>query len=264
FSALVRKIWNPRAFKGQVSPHELVQEVSNASRKRFKLIEQNNAIDFMSWFLNTLHKDLGGTKKKNSSVIYKYFQGEVKVDSQPAGMPTEKDTTFNPNKDISTSNTPFLFLALDLPPVPLYQDEKERDIVPQVPLTTILSKFDGKKVQEVSNQLKRYSITRLPQYLILHIKRFTKNSWTSEKNPTIVNFPIKNIDMANFSSDPDMATLGNHYDLLANICHEGESEKGAYKVHVRHRGTEQWYQVQDLIVEEIMPQMIFMSESYIQ
>lgn len=197
-------------------------------------------------------------------------------------MPTEKDTTFNPNKDISTSNTPFLFLALDLPPVPLYQDEKERDIVPQVPLTTILSKFDGKKVQEVSNQLKRYSITRLPQYLILHIKRFTKNSWTSEKNPTIVNFPIKNIDMANcktnphvvctklihskhlVSSDPDMATLGNHYDLLANICHEGESEKGAYKVHVRHRGTEQWYQVQDLIVEEIMPQMIFMSESYIQ
>ncbi|CAO3675358.1 unnamed protein product [Rhizopus stolonifer] len=160
-------------------------------------------------------------------------------------MPTEKDTTFNPNKDISTSITPFLFLALDLPPVPLYQDEKERDIVPQVPLTTILSKFDGKKVQEVSNQLKRYSITRLPQYLILHIKRFTKNSWT-------------------ISSDPDMATLGNHYDLLANICHEGESEKGAYKVHVRHRGTEQWYQVQDLIVEEIMPQMIFMSESYIQ
>lgn len=67
FSALVRKIWNPRAFKGQVSPHELVQEISNASRKRFKLTEQSNAIDFLSWFLNTLHKDLGGTKKKNSS-----------------------------------------------------------------------------------------------------------------------------------------------------------------------------------------------------
>jgi U4/U6.U5 tri-snRNP-associated protein 2 len=33
---------------------------------------------------------------------------------------------------------------------------------------------------------------------------------------------------------------------------------------VRHRGTDQWYQIQDLIVEEIMPQMIFLSESYIQ
>ncbi|KAI9276171.1 hypothetical protein BY458DRAFT_506581 [Sporodiniella umbellata] len=198
FGALVRKIWNPRAFKGQVSPHELVQEISNASRKRFKLTEQNNAIDFMSWFLNTLHKDLGGTKKKNSSVIYKYFQGEVKVDSQPAGMPTEKDMTFNPNKEVTTTTTPFLFLALDLPAVPLYQDEKKKAVnVPQVPLTTILSKFDGRKVQEVSNQLKRYNITQLPQYLILHIKRFAKNSWTNEKNPTIVTFPIKNIDMAN-------------------------------------------------------------------
>ena len=93
--------------------------------------------------------------------------------------------------------SPFLFLALDLPPVPLYQDERERDIVPQVPLTTILSKFDGKRVQEVSNELKRYSITRLPQYLILHIERFTKNNWTNEKNPTIVNFPIKHLDMSN-------------------------------------------------------------------
>ncbi|KAG1055210.1 hypothetical protein G6F46_010776 [Rhizopus delemar] len=268
FSALVRKIWNPRAFKGQVSPHELVQEISNASRKRFKLTEQSNAIDFLSWFLNTLHKDLGGTKKKNSSIIYQYFQGEVKVESQEPGLPTEKDALakFNPNRAITTTTSPFLFLALDLPPVPLYQDERERDIVPQVPLTTILSKFDGKRVQEVSNQLKRYSITRLPQFLILHIKRFTKNSWTNEKNPTIVNFPIKNIDMSNFSSDPETDTLGAHYDLLANISHEGESGpgKGAYKVHVRHRGTEQWYQIQDLIVEEIMPQMIFMSESYIQ
>lgn len=60
--------------------------------------------------------------------------------------------------------------------------------------------------------------------------------------------------------------VNTHYDLLANICHEGKPEagEGTYKVHVRQRGTEQWYQIQDLIVEEILPQMIFLSESYIQ
>ena len=53
---------------------------------------------------------------------------------------------------------------------------------------------------------------------------------------------------------------------MANICHEGKpgAGEGTYKVHVRHRGTGQWYQIQDLIVEEIIPQMIFLSESYIQ
>lgn len=69
FSTLVRKIWNPRAFKGQVSPHELLQEIVYASDKKFKLAEQSDPLEFLSWFLNTLHKDLGGTKKQNSSML---------------------------------------------------------------------------------------------------------------------------------------------------------------------------------------------------
>lgn len=88
FGALVRKMWNPRAFKGQVSPHELLQvcvytekamlatisyvhwqEISNASEKKFKLTQQSDPIEFMSWFLNTLHKDLGGTRKRTSSKL---------------------------------------------------------------------------------------------------------------------------------------------------------------------------------------------------
>ncbi|KAI8354167.1 hypothetical protein BD560DRAFT_438335 [Blakeslea trispora] len=268
FGALVRKMWNPKAFKGQVSPHELLQEISNASQKKFKLTEQSNAIDFLSWFLNTLHKDLGGNRKKNSSIIYRQLQGEVKIESQeftPNGTGSDAALlNFSSTKPTNTTQTPFLFLALDLPPAPLYQDEKEKDIIPQVPLTTILSKFNGVKVQEVGNQMRKYSIVRLPQFLIFHIKRFSKNNWSSEKNPTIVNFPIKNIDMSHFTSDPNVETLGAYYDLVANICHEGKPESGSYKVHVRHRGTGQWYQIQDLIVEEIMPQMIFLSESYIQ
>lgn len=68
------------------------------------------------------------------------------------------------------------------------------------------------------------------------------------------------------TNDKTVETLGSYYDLLANICHDGKPEagQGTYKVHVRHRGSDQWYQIQDLIVEEVMPQMIFLSESYIQ
>ncbi|KAI8388815.1 uncharacterized protein BYT42DRAFT_492397 [Radiomyces spectabilis] len=271
FGALVRKMWNPKAFKGQVSPHELLQEISNASHKRFKLTEQSNAIDFLSWFLNTLHRDLGGTKKRNSSIICRTFQGEVQIESQsisPAeASPDKADLlSFDEDREITTTRTPFLFLALDLPPAPLYQDEAEKNIIPQVPLVNILAKYDGKRVQESANQKRRYHITRLPRYLIFHIKRFNKNNWTSEKNPTIVNFPIKNIDMAAFATDPEAEKIGTHYDLLANISHEGKPDagEGSYKIQVRHTGTQQWYQIQDLIVEEIMPEMIFLSESYIQ
>lgn len=49
--------------------------------------------------------------------------------------------------------------------------------------------------QEVGNTLKRYKLLKLPNYLIFNAKRFNKNNWSHEKNPTIVNFPIKNVDM---------------------------------------------------------------------
>ncbi|CAN0115809.1 unnamed protein product [Phaeothamnion confervicola] len=64
------------------------------------------------------------------------------------------------------------------------------------------------------------------------------------------------------------------YDLVANICHdsppgqgkEGQMdplEGGSYRVHVRNRAADQWYEVQDLHVQESMPQLIGLSESYI-
>ncbi|KAG9303122.1 hypothetical protein G9A89_005080 [Geosiphon pyriformis] len=269
FSTLVRKIWNPRAFKGQVSPHELLQEISNASDKRFKLAEQSDPVEFLSWFLNALHKDLGGTRKRDSSIIYKIFQGELKLEQQSVIVKEKADEEerllFDFDREIRTTTNPFLYLTLDLPPPPLFQDEVEKNIIPQVSLNTILTKFDGRSSQESGGMLRRYHLKRLPNYLVFHIKRFTKNNWAAEKNPTIVNFPIKNIDMREYLEDPD-TDIGTFYDLIANICHEGKPGKGngIYKVHVQHRGKDQWYQIQDLIVEEINAQMIFLSESYIQ
>jgi hypothetical protein len=71
---------------------------------------------------------------------------------------------------------------------------------------------------------------------------------------------------------PDL--LADKYDLVANITHEnpadvgreGQSdplEEGSYKCHVQHRGTKQWYEMQDLHAQEIMAQQIALSESYL-
>lgn len=71
---------------------------------------------------------------------------------------------------------------------------------------------------------------------------------------------------------PDL--LADKYDLVANITHESQADvgregqhdplqDGSYKCHVQHRGTKQWYEIQDLHVQEIMPQLIGLSESYL-
>ena len=61
---------------------------------------------------------------------------------------------------------------------------------------------------------KRYVITRMPPYLMFHVKRFKKNKFRYEKNPTIVNFPISNLEMkqccassANGDDNADFGTM---------------------------------------------------------
>lgn len=44
-----------------------------ASKKRFRIGAQSDPVEFMSWFLNTLHSELR-MSKKSSSIIYECFQ----------------------------------------------------------------------------------------------------------------------------------------------------------------------------------------------
>ena len=64
------------------------------------------------------------------------------------------------------------------------------------------------------------------------------------------------------------------YDLIANVTHESaagttrDKESTVYKVHLRAGAgggdNERWFQIQDLIVEEIRKEMIFLGETVLQ
>ena len=41
FGELIRKLWNPRAFKAHVSPHEMLQAAVLCSEKKFQIIKQS-------------------------------------------------------------------------------------------------------------------------------------------------------------------------------------------------------------------------------
>jgi len=87
-----------------------------------------------------------------------------------------------------------------------------------------------------------------------------------EKNPTIVNFPVKSIEFGDLLTEEVKAQHkeGTTYDLMANIVHDGKPDAGSYKVHVLHKGSGKWYEMSDLYVTEILPQMITLTEAYIQ
>ncbi|XP_066370095.1 uncharacterized protein [Miscanthus floridulus] len=284
FGELTRKIWHARNFKGQVSPHEFLQAVMKASDKRFQIGVQSDPVEFMSWLLNTLHAKLKSSKKKNRSIIHDCFQGELEVvkevhrkhimEKREDGdeLNGEAGSVVGTADGIvtETSKVPFLMLGLDLPPPPLFKDAMEKNIIPQVPLFNILKKFDGETVTEVvrpSIARMRYRVTRLPKYLILHMRRFTKNNFFVEKNPTLVNFPVKNLELKDYIPLPkpkENHKLRSKYDLIANIVHDGKPGEGCYRVFVQRKSEEAWYEMQDLHVTETLPQMVALSETYMQ
>lgn len=262
FGEFVRKVWNPRAFKGQVSPHELMQAVMSSSGKKFTTEKQADPVEFLSWLVNTLHSDLTGGKRKKRSVITDSLQGELEVVTEP-GTGKAKDS-----QQPVVDHVPFLLLGLDLPPAPLFKDALEKVIIPQVPIFDILKKFNGEFIHEdIKAGRRRFRVTRLPRFLVLHVKRFLRNQFFVEKNPTIVNFPVKNLDLAACVPIPageDGAPLPARYDLVANVVHEGKAGEGLYKVHIHRKVEDIWYEVQDLRVTEVLPQMVALSETYMQ
>jgi U4/U6.U5 tri-snRNP-associated protein 2 len=280
FGILVRKIWNPRAFKAHVSPHELLQEIALISCKKFNLTEQSDPVDFLNWFLNNLHLALGGSKSKpGTSIIQRVFQGQLQIESQAITARADAgDRLRFEDADVSRTVSRFLILTLDLPAAPLFQDEMDRNIIPQVPLTTILSKYDGLSTQEQSNMRRRYRLLHpLPPYLLLHVKRFSANKFVSERNPTIVTFPATGLDMTPYTvPNPSIHAHGEpiYYDLVANITHEavrvrddsveGEAEKKVWRCQVLDRADSEWFEMQDLFVEKVSAETLFTKESYVQ
>ena len=67
------------------------------------------------------------------------------------------------------------------------------------------------------------SAISISRYIILYIKRFTKNNFFVEKNPTIVNFPLSHIEFGDLLSEDvkDKHDAGTTYDLIGNVVHDG-------------------------------------------
>merc|ERR1711865_530959 len=108
----------------------------------------------------------------------------------------------------TTVASKFLQLTLDIPEKPLFRDEDGGLVIPQEPLQAVLQKFDGVTFHDVvkahtqTTARTRYRLTELPPYLILHLARFNTNQYTRTKNPTIVAFSVKNLDLRPYTFPP--------------------------------------------------------------
>ena len=107
---------------------------------------------------------------------------------------------------------------------------------------SLLKKYDGVTLKEETVRKgadgtettvkEKYTIKRLPKYLLLHVKRFSKNNFFKEKNQSIVNFPIRGLDLTDLVQSASKSR--QVFDLVGTVIHTGKADSGSYKVMALH------------------------------
>ncbi|XP_027340882.1 ubiquitin carboxyl-terminal hydrolase 8 isoform X2 [Abrus precatorius] len=107
---------------------------------------------------------------------------------------------------------------------------------------------------------KKLDLWRLPEILVIHLKRFQYSRYMKNKLETYVDFPVDNLDLSAY------ITHGNgnsyHYTLYAVSNHYGSMGGGHYTAFVHHGG-DQWYEFDDSRVYPISKEKIKSSAAYV-
>ncbi|XP_062521471.1 uncharacterized protein LOC134196378 isoform X2 [Corticium candelabrum] len=109
-----------------------------------------------------------------------------------------------------------------------------------------------------SNQKARKTLLlrKLPNTLIVHLKRFVFEGMSGEKIDAFVDYPVEQLDMSQYVVEDDRQQ-NLVYDLISCVCHSGGLNSGHYTAHVKNPLSGMWYYLNDRIaVPELQPQVI--------
>ncbi|KAL6847146.1 hypothetical protein ACP4OV_022999 [Aristida adscensionis] len=109
---------------------------------------------------------------------------------------------------------------------------------------------------------KKLDLWRLPEILIIHLKRFSYSRFTKNKLETFVDFPIHDLDLSKYISNRSQQ-ISHHYRLYAISNHYGSMGGGHYTAYVYHEGKKGWYDFDDRHVGPITEDSIKTSAGYV-
>ena len=104
---------------------------------------------------------------------------------------------------------------------------------------------------------KKMDIYKLPDVLILQLKRFDKNT----KICSLIDFPIYNLDLTNCVKNN--SSESSIYDLFAVCNHEGNLEGGHYYAYCKNFVNGEWFEFNDSSVKKIQEEKLVTSSAYI-
>ncbi|KAG0234178.1 ubiquitin-specific protease doa4 [Mortierella sp. GBA43] len=271
FTQLIRGMWSGQSLV--VSPTSFRNAILDFA-PQFKGSEQHDSQEFLSFLLDGLHEDLKSLPRppppnddegseadearmerlpefeaseiawqrylrRDSSIIVRLFQGQFK-----------NRLTCTKCGRTSTTYNAFMYLALPI-------KAKSSGRQPQT-LTSCLNAFVESEVMEGDNAwncpnckkprkaYKQLTISRVPNVLLIQLKRFSSDGPFKNKIKAMVQYPIHDLDLTKYlprrpGAEPQQVL----YDLYAVSNHSGEVSSGHYTACVRGESPDSWINFDD-------------------
>ncbi|XP_069500295.1 ubiquitin carboxyl-terminal hydrolase 4 isoform X2 [Ambystoma mexicanum] len=108
---------------------------------------------------------------------------------------------------------------------------------------------------------KKFDLWTLPEILVVHLKRFSYNKYWRDKLDSLVHFPISNLQMSSFVSDPKAGPYV--YDLIAVSNHYGGMGGGHYTAFAKNKMNGSWYNFDDSSVSLTSEDQIVTKAAYV-
>jgi ubiquitin carboxyl-terminal hydrolase 8 len=229
----------------QEDSHELLACLLDVIHEDLNRVKQRPILNENDDSKNSLEKQAAEAWKnhllRNRSIIVDLFQGQIKssLKCHECGY-------------VSHKFEPFMYLSLPIP------EEKNKK---QVTLYDCLEEFNVEekleqdekwhcpKCKDFKDSSKKIDIWTLPNILIIHLKRFMFTRHKRGKIRTLIDFPLKDLDLSKFLGSKQKTKPT--YDLFAISNHEGTLGGGHYTSYVKNRDNLQWYCMNDSYVREV-------------
>ncbi|KAJ2455884.1 hypothetical protein EV183_000500 [Coemansia sp. RSA 2336] len=196
--------------------------------------------------------ELGSSPEENADLLGKMFDFD-KV-TEFAMPPLEDATQYNelePIKPISLKESPQTAAR------PSSGNKQQK----QVTLEDCLTEFTRSeqlgeedlwycsKCQEHQQATKKFDLWRVPEILVVHLKRFQHSRAWRDKIDVFVDFPLTDLDLTRHMCGPHGENLV--YDLYSVCNHYGGMGGGHYTAYARNPEDDKWYNFDDSHVSPV-------------
>ncbi|XP_045210437.2 ubiquitin carboxyl-terminal hydrolase 2-like [Mercenaria mercenaria] len=275
YANLITSFWKDKS-SSYVSPNSFKSQIQKFA-PRFSGYQQQDAQEFLRYLLEGLHEDVNKVTQKpkplqinddhfssDTEKAAEYWNNYLRYDHSKiveifVGQ-LKSELKFDECGHRSVTFDPFWDLSLPIP-----KTRSECEIIDCLSLFMKVESLDGDesptcaKCKKRRSCTKRFSIQKFPPILVLHLKRFSQERY-SRKITTLVNFPIKHLDLTEFAAEKGQQTM---YNLYAVSEHSGTTYGGHYTAKCKHPYTGEWNSFNDTHVSSCGANQSVSSEAYV-